>query len=151
MSPLVTIVALLSTTRWSHSKTCHAPSTVWKIFVQDFWCDEELSATKVLRVLEGQEEVHVSDQDPQQHVKPTSSDDHVETKQHPWQVHGLESCAEPEADNLIFVELTPDIENTENHRIHQQRKRSNESNNNKTNPIKQQHEDHVSRTAVKVT
>ena len=51
---------------------------------------------------------------------PTSSgNDEVEEHQHPGQVHGLELCAEPEADDGVPVVLAPDVQHRDHHRVHQ--------------------------------
>ena len=39
---------------------------------------------------------------------------------HPIVDTDLELCSEPELDDLILVELTPDVQHTEDHWIHQQ-------------------------------
>jgi len=47
-----------------------------------------------------------------------SSNYKIECKQHPWKIHSFEPSSKPEADNDIFIQLTPYIKYTEYHLDH---------------------------------
>jgi hypothetical protein len=88
--------------------------------VQELGRGQQTWTTKVLRVLEHQEEVQVANEDTNELHDTTTGDDHVEPEQHPWQVHGFELSAKPKVNNRIFVQLAPNVKNGQDQRVHQE-------------------------------
>ena len=57
-----------------------------------------------------------------------------------YQVHGLELRSKPEVDDLILVELAPDIQDAENHGVHQDLDVHEECDRHRADPVEEQHE-----------
>ena len=93
---------------------------IGEVVVEDLRRGQQTRSAKVLRVLEHEEEVHVPDEDADELHDAAAGDDHVEGEEHPGQVHGLELGAEPEAHDGVLVQLAPDVEHREHHRVHQE-------------------------------
>ena len=92
---------------------------VWEPGVQDVRGREEAGATKVLGVFEHQEEVDVANQDPANLTHPIEFDNETVCKEHPGQVHSLELSPKPEVDDVVLVELAPDVDDRHDHGVHQ--------------------------------
>ena len=75
--------------------------------------------------------------------------DEIEAKQDPGQVHGLEVGSEPEVDGVVFIDLTPDIQDRHQHRVHQDVKLKEKGDNHTEGPVEDQHKKVVSRSAIK--
>merc|ERR1719394_716289 len=84
-------------------------TSVWKPIVEEVRSGQEAGSSKVLRILEHQEEVHVANEDTTKFHHSSTCNDEVEGKQDPGKVHCLELCPEPEVDDGVLVELTPDV------------------------------------------
>ena len=82
-------------------------------------------------------------------MKQHTCNDHVETKKNPWQVHGLELGAKPEVDNGVLVQLAPHIQDGHHHRVHQEGDGQTKSHDHSKQPVEQEHEQIVCRTAIK--
>ena len=111
--------------------------------VEEFRSREEGGSAEVLRVLEHEKEVEVADHDPDELHDAAAGDDHVEAEQDPRQVHGLELRAEPKVDDLVLVELAPDVEDAEHHRVHQELDVHEEGDRHGAEPVEKEHEEVV--------
>ena len=63
--------------------------------------------------------------------------DEFHSKQHPWEVHSLELCSEPEADDGILVYLAPHVQNGHHHGVHQNHKVQEESDYDRQDQVEQ--------------
>jgi len=90
------------------------------------------------------------DQNANQLVETASSKNHVEGYQHPGEIDGLELHPEPERHCAILVELTPDVEDAENHRLEEEVDVCSQADHGAAYPVEDQEEQVVSRPAVEV-
>lgn len=86
-----------------HPKPVHTPNLVREPLFQKRWRLQQHRPPQLLRILEHQEEVQVSHENPHQLHKTTPRHNQIKCEQHPGQVHGLELGAEPETDDCVFV------------------------------------------------
>lgn len=90
----------------------HPTSSIGEPLVEDLRSGQETGTTVILGIFEHEEKVEVTDENADQFHHSASCDDHVEGKEDPGQIHGLELGAEPEIDDHVFVKLTPKENNT---------------------------------------
>lgn len=57
-------------------------------------------------------------------------------------------CTKPEVHDGILIQLTPDIQHTEHHRIHEQREIADESDDDAAYPVEQQEKTVIRRLAI---
>jgi hypothetical protein len=62
----------------------------------------------------------MSDENPNQLIQSTTAQDHIESHQHPRQVESFELHPEPERHDLISIELAPDVQDAQHHRLQQE-------------------------------
>ena len=62
----------------------------------------------------------MADKDSDEFMKSTARDHEVDGKEDPREIASLESSTEPERNDLLLVELTPDIKDRQHHRVHEQ-------------------------------
>ena len=74
--------------------------------------------------------------------------DEFQSKQHPWEVHSLELCSEPEGDDCILVYLAPDIQDGHNPGVHQDHEVEEEADYDRQDQVEQQHEAVVSWSSI---
>lgn len=98
-------------------------SSLWCISKDSRWSDvriisfderrsvEETRSSELLRICELQEEIKVTNEDPDNSKETSVRQEHVESEEDPRKVHSLKSRTEPEAHDDFFVELTPDVKN----------------------------------------
>ena len=79
----------------------------------------------------------------------SSGDDHVEAEQHPGKIHRLELSAEPEVDDGVLVQLTPDVEDAHDHGIHDEGNGHEECHDHRQEPVEEEHEEVVSGAPIK--
>lgn len=89
-------------------------------YSHESWRIQVVRPAQLLRILDFEEKVQMADQNADQRVCAAAGQDQIERQQNPWQVHGLEAGAEPEANNHVLVQLAPDVQHRQDHRVHQQ-------------------------------
>ena len=82
---------------------------------------------------------------------PSSSNDHVEPKQHPGKVHRLELGPEPEVHDSVLVQLAPHVKDAHDHGVHDEGDGHKECNDDSQHPVEEEHEEVVCRAAIKDT
>ena len=80
-----------------------------------------------------------------------SSNDHVEPKQHPGEVHRLKLGPKPKVHDGILVQLAPHIEDAHDHGVHDEGDGHEECNDDGQHPVEEQHEEVVCRATIKDT
>jgi len=137
--------------RWRLTIACHASPPVREEGVEEGGGRQKRWTTEVLWVLEHEEEVHVSNQDSNQLHDSATCNDHVEAEEDPGQIHSLELGSEPEAYDLVLVELAPHVEDGEHHGVHQHRDLHEEADDDAEDPVEDEHEEVVGRPPVENT
>ena len=77
-----------------------------------------------------------------------TSNDKFEAKQDPGQVHGLKLRPEPEVDDRVFIDLTPDVQDGHHHQVHQDVKPQSEGDDHREDQVDDQHKKVVCRSPV---
>jgi len=93
----------------------------------------------------------VANEDSHKFHHPSSSNDHVEPKQHPGKVHCLELGPEPEVHNGVLVQLAPHVKDAHDHGVHDEGDGHKECNDDSQHPVEEEHEEVVCRAAIKDT
>ena len=114
----------------------HPASNVREPVVQDLRRGQQTRTAVILRVLEHQEEVHVPDQNANEFHHAAAGDNHVECKQDPREIHGFELRAEPKVNNDVFVELAPNVEDAQDHGVHEEGNVHQKTDNDAADPVK---------------
>lgn len=70
-----------------------------------------------LRILECQKIECMTNKNANEFIDTTTTKNHIESDENPWQIDCLKASTEPERDNCITIELAPDIKNTQDHRF----------------------------------
>ena len=102
-----------------------------------------------LGIFEHEEEVHVPNENADELHHASSGDDHVEAEQHPGKIHRLELSAEPEVDDGVLVQLTPDVEDAHDHGIHDEGNGHEECHDHRQEPVEEKHEEVVCGAPIK--
>lgn len=93
----------------------------------------------------------MTNKDPHKFHHPSSSNDHVEPKQHPGEVHCLELGPKPKVHDGVLVQLAPHIEDAHDHRVHDEGDGHEECDDDSQHPVEEEHEEVVCRATIKDT
>ena len=67
----------------------------------------------------------------------------------PYQVHCLELWSEPEVDDGVLIQLAPDVQDAQDHGVHQELDVHEEGDGDGADPVEDEHEDVIGRTSLK--
>lgn len=79
------------------------------VYLHEGRCIQIALSAQFLWILDFEEEIQVANQDADQRICAATGQYQIEAQQNPWQIHGLEACAEPKVHNDIFIQLAPDV------------------------------------------
>lgn len=121
---------------------------ITKNYLHNLGSLEERGSIQLLGIDEFEEVVGVSDDNARHGVDPCWGHEEVDAEQDPGQELGLEPGAEPEIHDHVLVQLAPDVQNGEHHRVHEEHEVGEETDETAGEPVEEQHVEVVARTLL---